>query len=189
MIVKPASSSRGKTWKNAGAPDPWEEISQAMTAGKQLVGQTEIRDEKSGRAAVIEFPIKTIHGGTLTILLKQRQPQAEIFGLDGDPQVLEIAREKAGVMKRGKPVVISSQDRFLLKQLLSMAETSGSPAYAYGRDFHAEILHGGVSYHAGEFSLNDLELALKGRFQADNAATAITAARLLGPIGFQTRLD
>ncbi len=38
-----------------------EEISKAMTAGKQLVGQTELRDEKSGRVAVIEFPIKTIN--------------------------------------------------------------------------------------------------------------------------------
>ena len=38
--------------------------------------------------------------GTLTILLKQANPQAEVTGLDGDPQVLAIARakaEKAGV--------------------------------------------------------------------------------------------
>jgi len=46
---------RGRMLRNV------EEISKAMTAGKQLVGQTEIRDEKSGRVAVIEFPIKTIN--------------------------------------------------------------------------------------------------------------------------------
>lgn len=33
--------------------------------------------------------------GTLTILIKQRQPTAEVVGFDGDPQVLEIARAKA----------------------------------------------------------------------------------------------
>ena len=33
--------------------------------------------------------------GTLTILLKQACPQAEVTGLDGDPQVLAIARAKA----------------------------------------------------------------------------------------------
>ncbi|MCC7165644.1 MAG: methyltransferase domain-containing protein [Anaerolineae bacterium] len=33
--------------------------------------------------------------GTLTILVKQRQPAAEVIGFDGDPQVLEIARAKA----------------------------------------------------------------------------------------------
>lgn len=32
--------------------------------------------------------------GTLTILIKQQFPQAEIVGLDGDPQILAIARKK-----------------------------------------------------------------------------------------------
>jgi len=46
---------RGRMLRNV------EEISKAMTAGKQLVGQTELHDEKSGRVAVIEAPIKTIN--------------------------------------------------------------------------------------------------------------------------------
>lgn len=46
---------RGRMLRNV------EEISKAMAAGKQIVGQTEIRDEKSGRVAVIEFPVKTIN--------------------------------------------------------------------------------------------------------------------------------
>jgi ubiquinone/menaquinone biosynthesis C-methylase UbiE len=33
--------------------------------------------------------------GTLTILIKQSIPKAEVVGLDGDPMVLEIARSKA----------------------------------------------------------------------------------------------
>lgn len=33
--------------------------------------------------------------GTLTIQLKQSQSTAEVFGLDGDPHILEIAREKS----------------------------------------------------------------------------------------------
>ena len=33
--------------------------------------------------------------GTLTLQLKQHQPAAEVFGLDGDPHILEIAREKS----------------------------------------------------------------------------------------------
>jgi ubiquinone/menaquinone biosynthesis C-methylase UbiE len=32
---------------------------------------------------------------TFTLLLKQTQPRAEVIGLDGDPNVLRIAREKA----------------------------------------------------------------------------------------------
>jgi len=34
--------------------------------------------------------------GTLTILLKQAYPQVEMTGLDGDSQILDIARAKAG---------------------------------------------------------------------------------------------
>jgi len=33
--------------------------------------------------------------GTLTLMLKRAQPKAEVIGLDGDPQVLEIARAKS----------------------------------------------------------------------------------------------
>jgi hypothetical protein len=38
-----------------------EEIFAAMDSGRPLVGQTELRDEKTGRIAVIEYPIKTIN--------------------------------------------------------------------------------------------------------------------------------
>jgi len=34
--------------------------------------------------------------GTLTMMLKEEYPNASITGLDGDPQVLDIAREKSG---------------------------------------------------------------------------------------------
>lgn len=35
--------------------------------------------------------------GTLTILIKQSQPQAKVFGIDGDPKILEIAASKTKV--------------------------------------------------------------------------------------------
>jgi hypothetical protein len=38
-----------------------QEISAAMMAGKPLVSQTELRDAKTGRSAVIECPVKTIN--------------------------------------------------------------------------------------------------------------------------------
>ena len=38
-----------------------QEVFQAMQDGKIIVGQIELRDEKTGRVAVIEFPVKTIN--------------------------------------------------------------------------------------------------------------------------------
>ena len=34
--------------------------------------------------------------GTLTLMFKRAHPTAEVTGMDGDPQVLDIAREKSG---------------------------------------------------------------------------------------------
>jgi predicted neuraminidase len=48
-------SFRGRVLKS---PD---EVFAAMQAGKLIVGQTQLRDEASGRVAVIEYPIKTIN--------------------------------------------------------------------------------------------------------------------------------
>ncbi len=33
--------------------------------------------------------------GTLTLMIKETQPQADVVGLDGDPKILRLAREKA----------------------------------------------------------------------------------------------
>ena len=38
-----------------------QEVFEAMSAGQLLVGQTKLRDEKTGRTAVLEYPIKTIN--------------------------------------------------------------------------------------------------------------------------------
>ncbi len=35
--------------------------------------------------------------GTLAIMIKQAQPDAQVTGLDGDPEILSIAREKASL--------------------------------------------------------------------------------------------
>ena len=54
----------------------------------RLVQQAKIR---SGRR-VLDLGCGT---GTLTIMIKKAHPDSEVIGLDGDPQVLDIARRKA----------------------------------------------------------------------------------------------
>jgi len=54
--------------------------------------------------------------GTLTLLIKQTQPNAEVYGLDVDPQVLDIARKKAEqtgeaiVLQQGTATCMPYQD-------------------------------------------------------------------------------
>jgi ubiquinone/menaquinone biosynthesis C-methylase UbiE len=55
---------------------------------RQLISQTYIQPGQR----VLDLGCGT---GTLTVLIKQTIPDAEITGVDGDPKVLEIAEEKA----------------------------------------------------------------------------------------------
>ena len=48
--------------------------------------------------------------------------------------IAEIAAEKAGIIKAGKPVVIASQTNEALKVLLKTADEKGSPVTQVGRD-------------------------------------------------------
>lgn len=65
----------------------------AATGRERTVKQALIR--QAGLAdgqAVLDLASGT---GTLTIWIKQHQPQAEVTGLDGDPKILSMARRKA----------------------------------------------------------------------------------------------
>jgi ubiquinone/menaquinone biosynthesis C-methylase UbiE len=54
----------------------------------RLIEQAQIRS----RQRVLDLGCGT---GTLTVMIKKAHPDSEVVGLDGDPQVLEIARRKA----------------------------------------------------------------------------------------------
>lgn len=100
-----------------------------------------------------------------------------------------IAAEKAGVIKAGAPVVIAPQEPAALLPLTAAAENSNSRAYLSGRDFQISSSFAGIVYSAADFKLDNLVLSLRGRFQLVNAASAITAARLLYDAGFQVTDD
>ncbi|MBV6395071.1 MAG: Ubiquinone/menaquinone biosynthesis C-methyltransferase UbiE [Anaerolineales bacterium] len=58
------------------------------TFKRKLVQQANIQSQMK----VLDLGCGT---GTLTLMLKRAQPEAQVTGLDGDPQVLAIARDKS----------------------------------------------------------------------------------------------
>ena len=92
-----------------------------------------------------------------------------------------IAAEKAGIMKRGRPVVIGQQEFEAARDvLISTAERLGCPMSVYGQDYLAHEEFGRLIYQ-DEFGLNDLPLPrLPGRHQYANAAAAIRAVKAAG---------
>lgn len=92
-----------------------------------------------------------------------------------------IAAEKAGIMKRGRPVVIGHQEEDGVREVLAeTAERLGCPMSVYGQDFMAHEEFGRLIYQ-DEDGLLDLPLPrLPGRHQFANAAAAIRAVRAAG---------
>ncbi|HTO30728.1 MAG TPA: folylpolyglutamate synthase/dihydrofolate synthase family protein [Pararhizobium sp.] len=92
-----------------------------------------------------------------------------------------IAAEKAGIMKRGCPVVIGHQEEDTARDVLvSIAERLSCPLAIYGQDFMAHEEYGRLVYQ-DEFGLADLPLPrLPGRHQYGNAAAAIRAVKAAG---------
>ncbi|RWL46149.1 MAG: bifunctional folylpolyglutamate synthase/dihydrofolate synthase [Mesorhizobium sp.] len=92
-----------------------------------------------------------------------------------------IAAEKAGIMKRGCPVVIGAQEsETALQVLIETAERLDCPTVVYGQDFLAFEENGRMVYQ-DEDGLMDLPLPrLPGRHQYANAAAAIAAVKAAG---------
>lgn len=92
-----------------------------------------------------------------------------------------IAAEKAGIMKKGYPVVIGQQEYDSAREVLvATAERLGCPHAIFGQDFGAHEEFGRLVYQ-DEFGLMDLPLPrLPGRHQYGNAAAAIRAVKAAG---------
>lgn len=98
----------------------------------------------------------------------------------------EIAREKAGIIKPGVPVVLAPQTPEALRVLEETALGNSCALYIHGRDFYSvlkEISSEGIVFDyegPGGLRLKNLFFPLTGRYQAVNASVAVTAAACAG---------
>ena len=91
----------------------------------------------------------------------------------------EIAREKAGILKRGAASVVAIQRDEALAEIERLGGRVGSPLFIANRDWQCFEQHGRLVYQ-DETGLLDLPMPhLPGRHQVDNAGNAIAAVRLI----------
>lgn len=91
-----------------------------------------------------------------------------------------IAGEKAGIIKRGVPVVVGPQQDEAMEVIEATAAKLCAPVFAYGQHWHVWEERGRLIYQ-DETGLLDLPLpALIGAHQVQNAGAAIAALRVLG---------
>lgn len=91
----------------------------------------------------------------------------------------EIAGEKAGIIKRGVPVIVGPQKDAALEVIEAIAARLGAPVIARGQHWHVWEERGRLVFQ-DETGLLDLPLpALAGPHQIQNAGTALAALRTL----------
>ena len=91
-----------------------------------------------------------------------------------------IAAEKAGILKRGVPVIVGPQPDAALDVIEAKAARLGAPVHAHGQHWHVTTERERLIFQ-DETGLLDLPLpALPGPHQIQNAGTALAALRVLG---------
>lgn len=99
-------------------------------------------------------------------------------------RILEIAGEKAGIIKKGVDLVTAETRPAVLRLFDSICQTKGARLWRVGRDVRYRGDGKRLQYYGLRRNLKDLELGLRGDFQHRNAATALAVIELLEAKGF-----
>ncbi|NLT93964.1 MAG: bifunctional folylpolyglutamate synthase/dihydrofolate synthase [Clostridia bacterium] len=104
------------------------------------------------------------------------------------PALTDIAREKAGIIKKGIPVVSSRQTEEVLQVIREKAENVGAPLYLTEDCRYTQLSY---SVFGQQFALTTpnkqyekIPLALLGDHQLENAATAVYTIEILRSLGW-----
>ncbi len=98
--------------------------------------------------------------------------------------ITAIAADKGGIIKPGRPVVISAQSAEASRVLIARAAELGAARYRFGQEFSLSWQDEKFSYHGIQQQLVALQPSMIGCHQGENAASALAAAELLHDLGY-----
>ena len=128
--------------------------------------------------------------GTVAVVTPIALDHVEYLGDD----VLDIAREKAGIIKPGAVAVLAAQENAVAQVLLERCVEVDAQVARAGSEFgvaEREVAVGGqrIALRGLSGTVDDIFLPLHGEHQADNAALALAAAEALIGAGPQQPID
>lgn len=128
--------------------------------------------------AVIEVGIGGEHDKTNVII-----PEVSVIttiGLDHEkiigPTLKDIAKEKSGIIKSNKPVVLGNVPQNVLEILLNEAQSENSKSFLLGRDFQIKIMPDVIEYQDSKTIYN---FALRPLVEAYDIGVAVQVIQLL----------
>ncbi len=102
------------------------------------------------------------------------------IGLDHEkiigPTLKDIAKEKSGIIKSDRPVVLGNVPQDVLEILLNKAQSENSKSFLLGRDFQIKIMPDVIKY---QDSKNIYNFALRPLVEAYDIGIAVQAIQLL----------
>ena len=128
--------------------------------------------------------------GAVAVVTPIALDHVEYLGND----VLDIAREKAGIIKPGAVAVLAAQENAVAQVLLERCVEVDAQVARAGSEFGVagrEVAVGGqrIALRGLSGTVDDIFLPLHGEHQADNAALALAAAEALIGAGPQQPID
>ena len=125
-------------------------------------------------------------GGRLDATNVVQQPVASVItpvGIDHTeflgPSLRSIATEKAGIIKRGVPVICANQEPEALAEIEQCAKRQRAPLHRAGEEWHVSVERGRLVYQDERGLLDLRPPRLFGRHQFDNAGLAIATLRAI----------
>jgi dihydrofolate synthase/folylpolyglutamate synthase len=105
------------------------------------------------------------------------------------PRLIDIAREKGGIIKRGVDLVTAATQPQVLGLFKAACEAKKAPFWRVGGDVRYRKHGSGFNYYGFRRTEKGLELGLLGRHQFRNAAIALAVIELLEKKGFTLSSD
>lgn len=193
-VIGPAAERLDARAERAGgAPPTWFEIMTAVAFDHFVRCSVDIAVIETGLGGRLDAT--NVCRPLVSVITPVSLDHTAILG----PTVALIAGEKAGIVKRGRPVVCGARDPAARAVIGAVSHKRRARLWLVDRDFTAThippddpaALGGGTLLYGipagargGPRPPERYPLAMTGAHQADNAAMAVTAVRLLGDLGY-----
>jgi dihydrofolate synthase/folylpolyglutamate synthase len=117
----------------------------------------------------------------ITVITNVERDHYQILG----ERIEDIAREKAGIVKQGIPLISGASQPEVINILEDVCSKHEAPMRLKGRDFRGEQLTGRpLDFHGCRWHLKGIQLGITGSFQIENATVAVGALEALGERGY-----
>ncbi|MBM4339800.1 MAG: bifunctional folylpolyglutamate synthase/dihydrofolate synthase [Deltaproteobacteria bacterium] len=104
--------------------------------------------------------------------------------------LMRIAREKAGIIKEGRPLITAAKQPQVLRLFSVICKRKKAPLFSVGKEFrYTSAGEGSFNYEGLHRKLWGLSINLRGPHQIINATTALGAMEVLDDLGYRVSND